>query len=241
MNSIDIIDNYFEHYKLIKYEDSNLEEPIELYHKWYDAALELFTHYFQAGNKFYDKFSSVDNSGNGFVLHQNFNAVRGAYIVLSNKIKSIYMGEEVTNNEFDNKRVFIVHGHDEVAKLETARLVEGLGLEAIILNEKSNNGRTLIEKLLNYSCVGFAIILYTPCDKFETTNRARQNVVLEHGYFIGKIGRNRTFVLRKGNVEMPSDINGIVYETMDDSGVWKYKLAKELQSLGYSIDYSRIK
>jgi hypothetical protein len=88
MSSIDVIDNYFDHYKLIKYEDSNLEEPIKLYHKWYDAALELFTHYFQAGDRFYDKFSSVDNSGNGFVLHQNFNAVRGAYIVLSNLIKN---------------------------------------------------------------------------------------------------------------------------------------------------------
>lgn len=241
MNSIDVIDNYFDHYKLIRFDDANGEIPIELYHTWYDSALELFSLHFETGDKFYDIFTSVNNSGNGFTLHHNFDTIRGAYMVLSNRIKSIYMAKEMNRNEFDNKRVFVVHGHDDVAKLETARLVEGLGLEAIILNEKSNNGRTLIEKLLNYSNVGFAIILYTPCDKFETTNRARQNVVLEHGYFIGKLGRSRTFVLRKGNVEMPSDINGIVYENMDENGGWKYKLAKELQSLGYSIDYNRIR
>jgi hypothetical protein len=88
MSSIDVVDNYFDHYKLIKYEDSNLENPIELYHKWYDAALELFSHYFQVGDRFYDKFSSVDNSGNGYVLHHNFNTIRSAYIMLSNIIKN---------------------------------------------------------------------------------------------------------------------------------------------------------
>ena len=88
MSSIDDVDTYFDHYKLIKYEDSILEDPIKLYHKWYDAALELFSHYFQVGDRFYDKFSSVDNSGNGYVLHHNFNTIRSAYIMLSNIIKN---------------------------------------------------------------------------------------------------------------------------------------------------------
>ncbi len=88
MKTIDVIDNYFEHYKLIKFDDANDKMAIELYHTWYDAALELFSVHFQSKDKFYDKFISVDNSGNGFALHHNFNAIRSAYIVLSNRLKS---------------------------------------------------------------------------------------------------------------------------------------------------------
>ena len=88
MVTIDIVDNYFDHYQRIKYDESNLAEPIEWYHTWYDSALELFSLYFQPGNVFFDKFISVDNRGNGFDLYSNFNAIRSAYKVLANRIKS---------------------------------------------------------------------------------------------------------------------------------------------------------
>jgi hypothetical protein len=108
-------------------------------------------------------------------------------------------------DEVIEQKVFIVHGHDNAAKEMTARFLEKLGLEAIVLHEQPNSGRTLIEKLEHHSAVKFAIALLTPDDlgaaKAEAANlspRARQNVILELGYFIGKLGRGRVCALYKG-------------------------------------------
>lgn len=143
-------------------------------------------------------------------------------------------------------KVFVVHGRDDLAKIEVARFLEKLGIEAIILHEQTNGGATIIEKFEQYSDVGFAVILYTPCDtgKYKddkmATFRARQNVVFEHGYFIGKIGRKNVLALVKDDVEKPSDIDGVVYQPMDNSGAWKFKLAKELQNCNFDIDMNKI-
>lgn len=143
--------------------------------------------------------------------------------------------------------VFIVHGHDETAKVKTARFIQQLGLKPIILHEQSSSGRTIIEKIEEYSNVGFGIVLYTPCDvgakKGEESNlkpRARQNVVFEHGYLIGKIGRKNVCALFKDNVEIPNDISGVVYVKMDDEDAWHLKIAKELRSSGYDIDMNNL-
>ena len=148
----------------------------------------------------------------------------------------------------DTFKVFIVHGHDETAKTEVARFVEQLGLEAVILHEQANSGSTIIEKLEKHTDVGFAIVLYTACDiggvKSEPNNlkpRARQNVVFEHGLLIGKIGRENVVALVKEDVETPGDISGMVYETMDISKAWKFKLGLELKESGYNIDMNKIK
>lgn len=147
----------------------------------------------------------------------------------------------------DSSKVFIVHGHDNEAKTEVARFVERLDLEAIILHEQINSGATIIEKLEKYTDVGFAIVLYTPDDigtvknKSDNLNlRARQNVVFEHGLLIGKIGRNNVVALVKDTVEIPNDISGVVYETMDSKGAWKFQIAKELKASGYTIDMNAI-
>jgi predicted nucleotide-binding protein len=146
---------------------------------------------------------------------------------------------------FDKSQVFIVHGHDDLAKTETARFIEKLGLEPIILHEQASSGKTIIEKIEEYSNVSFGIILYTPCDlgakqseKDNLKNRARQNVVFEHGYLIGKIGRENVCALVKGNVETPNDISGVVYVSMEND--WKLSLAKELINSGYDFDASLI-
>lgn len=143
--------------------------------------------------------------------------------------------------------VFIVHGHDDLAKISTARFIEKLGLRPIILHEQSNSGNTIIEKIEEYSNVGFGIVLYTQCDigakKGNENNlqpRARQNVVFEHGYLIGKIGRQNVCALVKGEVEIPNDISGIVYVKMDEDESWHLKLAKELRSSGYDIDMNKL-
>lgn len=146
---------------------------------------------------------------------------------------------------FDNKKVFIVHGHDDGMKNTVARFVERLGLEAVILHEQENKGLTIIEKFERSSAVGFAIVLYTPCDMggkvgTEQKPRARQNVVLEHGYFIGKLGRERVLALHSDEVELPSDLQGILYTSYDASGSWKYALAKEMRAVGYKVDMNTI-
>lgn len=152
-----------------------------------------------------------------------------------------------TPKNVEKNRVFIVHGRDNSAKSETARFVERLGLDALILNEQPGKGQTIIEKIEENSDVGFAIILYTPCDEgklkdepVELKNRARQNVVFEHGYFCAKIGRTCVAALVKGDVEKPSDISGIEYIPMDDAGAWKYQVAREMKAAGYSIDMNKI-
>lgn len=145
------------------------------------------------------------------------------------------------------EEVFIVHGHDEEAKVKTARFIETLGFKPIILHEKASSGKTIIEKIETYSNVGFGIILYTPCDiggKQETNpklkSRARQNVVFEHGFLIGKIGRNNVCALVKGEIETPNDISGVVYIPMDKEEAWQVKIAKELRSSGYNVDMNKI-
>ena len=139
-----------------------------------------------------------------------------------------------------SRRVFIVHGHDEAAKQSMARFLEQLKLEPIILHEQPNLGRTIIEKIEDHSDVGFAIVLLTPDDEAVTPNgnerRARQNVILELGYFIGHLGRGRVAALKKGDIELPSDIIGVVYTDFDDRGAWRYDLAKELRGAGYPIE-----
>jgi predicted nucleotide-binding protein len=146
----------------------------------------------------------------------------------------------------DKTKVFIVHGHDNLAKQETARFVESLGLKAIILHEQASAGSTIIEKIEAYSNVGFAIVLYTPCDlgkakdEDEFNSRARQNVVFEHGYLMGKIGRKNVCALVKSQVEKPNDISGVVYIDMDDNGAWKIAIIKEMKSAGYEIDANKL-
>lgn len=142
-------------------------------------------------------------------------------------------------------KIFVVHGHDNAMKEAVARFVEQNGLQPIILHEQPNSGRTVIEKFEAYSDVGFAIVLLTPDDKGaamsegELSNRARQNVVFEMGFFVGKIGRDKVAVLHKSDIELPSDISGIMYVKVDDAGAWKFLLAKELKEAGYNIDLNR--
>ena len=136
----------------------------------------------------------------------------------------------------NTKKVFIVHGHDNEAKETTARFIEKLGLQPIILHEQSNAGRTIIEKFETYSDdIAFTIVLLTPddvgavaSDKTNLKPRARQNVIMELGYFMGRLGRLNVCALHKGGVELPSDYQGILYIEMDLSGAWKSKIAQEL-------------
>lgn len=145
-----------------------------------------------------------------------------------------------------SNKVFIVHGHDGEARETAARFLSKIGFEPIILNEQANRGRTIIEKVEANADVGFAVVLLTPDDMGRAKGdtdlepRARQNVLLELGYFMAKLGRDKVCALRRGNVSVPSDFAGVVWETMDDTGGWRQTLARELQAAGHSVDWNKV-
>lgn len=154
-------------------------------------------------------------------------------------VSNVTAGAPVTRNK---RKVFIVHGRDNEVKQEVARFISDIGLEPIILHEQASSGLTIIEKIERYANdADFALVLYTPCDhgrgvhesKVPARNRARQNVVFEHGYLMAKLGRQNVCALVKGEIETPNDISGVVYVTLDGFGGWKLAVTNELRACGY--------
>lgn len=157
-----------------------------------------------------------------------------------------------------NKKVFVVHGHDEKLKTQVEQFLERLGLQPIILHKQPDQGQTIIEKFEKHSDVSFAIVLFTPDDEGrkkpttphwtdtfitaepELTPRARQNVILEFGYFLGKLGRPKVCGLYCEGVELPSDYDGVLYTKVDANGSWQFKLVKELRAAGFDVDANRL-
>ena len=157
--------------------------------------------------------------------------------------------------------VFIVHGRNLTPATEIARFLEKLGLIAVILHEHPRAGATLIESVERVAChVDFAVVVLTPDDvgalKSEIDAaqdnsekvaklkpRARQNVILELGYFLGRLSRQRVCVLRKGGLEIVadlSDMHGVLCHEMDDSGAWQQKVASVLKDAGFPVDFNRL-
>jgi len=144
------------------------------------------------------------------------------------------------------KKAFIVHGHDVATQQKTARFLEQIGFEAIILSEKPSKGMTIIEKLEHYiDADGFGVVLYTPDDEGSAKNvkdykpRARQNVVFEHGWLIGALGRKKVIQLVTDHtIELPNDISGVVY--LSDKG-WELDFMNEIHAMGYDVDFNLLR
>ena len=143
--------------------------------------------------------------------------------------------------------VFIVHGHDNEILETVARYIEHLGLRPIILRDQPLSGRTIIAQLEHHSRVGFAIVLLTPDDvgyskdqPDQKTGRARQNVIFELGFFIGKLGRSRVCSIYSKGVEILSDYQGVLYIPLDPNGAWKMRLARELEEAGLNINHKNV-
>lgn len=149
-----------------------------------------------------------------------------------------------------SREVFLVHGHDENMKQTVARTLDKLDFVPIILHEKPNQGRTIIEKFQEFANVSFAVVLisgddlgYSASDGRESARpRARQNVILELGYFLGLLGRERVVALFREteNLEMPSDYNGVIFLPCDEAGGWKVNLLKELVAAGFAVDANKL-
>jgi predicted nucleotide-binding protein len=146
------------------------------------------------------------------------------------------------------RRVFIAHGRDLERRSMAAELVRALGLTAVVFDEEPDGGRTVIEKLEALSDVAFAVVLLTADDvgglgtaaPARQLPRARQNVVLELGYFVAKLGRGRVCVLHEPSVEIPSDYLGVLFTVLDADGRWRHRLAREMKAAGLPIDLAAV-
>ncbi len=149
-----------------------------------------------------------------------------------------------------NRKIFVVYGHDEIARTQLEAMLRRWDLEPIILDQQASGGQTIIEKLEEYgNDVGYAIVLATPDDEGKAKagdtykSRLRQNVVLELGMFLAKLGRKHVAILLKevDDFEKPSDIHGLVYisfqNKVDEVSI---RLIRELSQQGYIIDTTKI-
>ncbi len=152
-----------------------------------------------------------------------------------------------TSHRTKSRKIFVVHGHDDALRQSVARFLEKLDLEPIILDERANKGRTIFQKFQDHSDVAFAIVLLTGDDiggkkgtsPEQLSSRARQNVILEFGYFLGKLGPVSVCALYQPDVELPSDISGMLYVPLDNSPSWKLRVAHEIKAAGIDIDLNR--
>lgn len=152
-----------------------------------------------------------------------------------------------TAKSTDARKVFIVHGHAHGQKETVARYLTKLGLEPIILHEQADQGRTIIEKFEHNADVACAVVILSPDDIVSSESdltvreqRARQNVIFEMGFFIGRLGRTHTFALVEKGVSRPSDIDGVIYIPMDDDTTWRILLVRELKAAGISVDANSV-
>jgi phosphoserine phosphatase len=146
----------------------------------------------------------------------------------------------------ERERVFVVHGHDR----EMVRDVENVLLKqrvkpVVMMQQVAHGSQTLLDKFEASADVSYAIVLLTPDDqggaKQEdgTRDRARQNVLFEAGYFVGRLGRERVLLLHKGSVEIPTDLAGVGYIRVDGSNAWQMELVRSLKKAGFNVSLDR--
>ncbi|EAM49564.1 TIR domain-containing protein [Crocosphaera watsonii WH 8501] len=242
--------------------EQELEKHRDQYSKWSDVNTELLKRIFD--NYFYANEYNQGDVLFGFArmptLWDKYNDLQNYIKKEINKLESIHdrlelipqsptlsTNSNTTNKLQSGKDIFIVHGHDNEAKREVDVFLRKLDFNPIILHEQTNEGKTIIEKFENYSDVSFAIILLTPDDEGRVRNkdeelkpRARQNVILELGYFMGKLGRDKVCALYKEKVEIPSDYSGILYTKMDNDSGWHMKIAREIKKSGLDVDLNKL-
>ena len=145
-----------------------------------------------------------------------------------------------------SNKIFLVHGRDDAAKNEVALFLRTLGLDPIILHLRPNGGRHLLTKFREESeGANFAVVLMTPDDVggiagADVRPRARQNVVFELGFFIGKLGPAHVAALLKSAVEKPSDFDGIAYIPYGPGTSWKTELAREMNHAKIPFDTAAV-
>lgn len=176
----------------------------------------------------------------------NTNASMGPQQPTDVMVREGQLVESVATNDdtTSSRNIFIVHGHNDTVKLEVARFVDrDLGLHSLILHELSDKGRTIIEKFEAHANEARAAIVLLTADDIGAVRtkpkdlkpRARQNVVLELGFFLAKLERGKVFVLKEEGVETPSDYSGVLYIPLDTNGGWKHRLRQEIKDAGIPV------
>ena len=232
------------------YDETEKNAFISEYDKWKKFNLELLKRSFDFPNNEYVKeYENAEYNVWSDWVKERKEDVQRQNTVFESIIERIPLITTIIENKIEIKekiistnKIFIVHGHNNEIKQTVARTITKLKLEPIILHEQIDKGKTIIEKFeQNSSDVDFAVILLTADDegKAKTDNdykiRARQNVVFEMGYFIGKLGREKVFLLLENGVDKPGDLDGIVYVPIDNEDGWKLKLVRELKASGYKV------
>ena len=234
--------------------------------KWYRDTETAIRHTFGEESTHMKDFRKVDYLGVGrFISVDSDRVIQEAHLsglddvtaVLESMIDEVeeyWDDESPRSGSSSTKRVarpsgndvFVIHGRDNEAKEMVARFLEKIGLKPLILHERPDGSRTLIEKFEQHADVGFAVALLTPddvgslCgDEDDLKPRARQNVIFEFGFFIGCLGRKRVCALKQGNVEIPSDYAGVLYIDLDSAGGWKMRLIAELKKAGFDVDANK--
>jgi predicted nucleotide-binding protein len=232
------------------YEDEEQNKFLHEYNKWKQFNIELLKRSFDiADNEYVIEYKEAEHKVWADWVRERKDHIQGQISVFESIIERVPLIEKKSKNKRDievlkesTNKIFIVHGHNNEIKQIVARTVSTLKLEPIILHEQIDQGKTIIEKFeRNGAEVNFAIILLTADDEGKSKIekdfkvRARQNVVFEMGYFIGKLGRERVFLLLENGVDKPGDLDGIVYTSLDHAEGWKLKLVKELKAAGYKV------
>lgn len=227
---------YINKFRAFEYDSDSTDTEIKIFREFYQ--LINASHYKRRA--FYiselDKVKSVFNE-------LSFLSLNGKADFKKNQRRLILLASQIFE---ENKRIFIVHGRDINMRDKVEAFLGKLRIENVILENEANRGRTVIEKFLEkVKGCGFAVVLMSADDKGhlvdEGTNpmyRARQNVVLELGFFLGKLGRDKIIVLHPDeiSIEKPSDFEGIVYLPYDNKGAWKHKFIRELKAAKFYLD-----
>jgi predicted nucleotide-binding protein len=250
----------FLQYSVSKKVDYNEEERrsfIDKFKKWNDFNIEVYKTSFTSPNSTYrhdyeSQFIYVWGTDIIKEYKDNINRLINKMYSDIEKIDLIPSAtqENAINNDekiVQSRKIFIVHGHDINTRTEVENFVRAIGYEPIILCKRADMGNTIIEKIERESKdVCYAIVLYTACDQGKDKDseilnpRARQNVVFEHGFMCAKLGRKRVVALLKDGVEQPGDVQGIIYKVIDEKGIWKYDIAKEMKAIGLLVDLNKI-
>lgn len=233
--------------------------PTEDFSQWKNTTSEFISRAFDSNSSNVGKFNRAGvpfmttlGAEQSYYDELRRDSLNGKIAILKSCIDQLEAMAEAplpsTSTPPTNSRVFLVHGRNEGIRESVARFLESLGLPVTILHEQPNMGRTIIEKFEDYSDVGFAVVLLTGDDKGGLVTdaaksyrpRARQNVILELGFFLAKLGRERVCTLYESGVEVPSDFSGVVFVELDPNRRWHLELARELRAVGFEVDLNRL-
>lgn len=215
-------------------------EMADEYDHWGIAVMSMYEP--SLGEKIADRFKGIDSK-----IHRLDSIIERLEIIpLSSAVQAAI---PVLSTTTRTKRVFVVHGRDEIAKTNLEIFLHENGLEPVVLHRQADQGMTIIEKFEKHSDVGYAFILLTPDEiayfsaeelkpdgERRKEFRARPNVIFEFGYFVGRLGRSRVCCLYTGDVALPSDVSGMIYKKYDKSiEEVAYSILKDLKASGYAI------